>query len=55
MFHTEDPQTSGTTMKRLVAMVTWCPGFVHPWSKGKLFSVSFYFPYSTAAKFCCVL
>jgi hypothetical protein len=43
MFHTEDPQTSGTTIKHLVAMATWCRGFLHPWSKGELFEFLFIF------------
>jgi len=32
MLHTEDLQIFGTTVQNLVAMVSWCPGFVHPLS-----------------------
>jgi hypothetical protein len=28
-FHTEDPQTLGVTVQIVVAIVTWCPWFVH--------------------------
>jgi hypothetical protein len=28
-FHTEDKQILGTTAKKLVAIVTWSPGFMH--------------------------
>lgn len=37
--------------KNFVTMVTWCLRFVHPWSKDKLFWVSFHFPHFTEAKF----
>lgn len=30
-FHTKEPQTLGATDQNLVAIVTWCLGFVHLW------------------------
>ena len=33
--HTEDPQILGTITQNWVAIVTWCPGFVHPCSNSK--------------------
>jgi hypothetical protein len=32
-FHTENPQTSGTTIQYIVTMAIWRPGFMHPFLK----------------------
>jgi hypothetical protein len=32
-FNTKDPQILETAVNNLVAMLTWQPEFVHPWSR----------------------
>lgn len=44
-FHTEAPQMVGTTIRNLVAWMTWCLGFVCLWCKPCLIQEEYKFPY----------